>query len=131
MGRLRHAFAVDPPGGREPNDEQRAVVDRICAEIVRRRLATPALIFLEMFRPLNYIGAQAMHFFQPIVTAVARGDDYRHFTEFLEGRGSVDYMCRRIEEIEAGRAAKGRAAENREPSDQRECDESEDERDRS
>ncbi|OGF97608.1 MAG: hypothetical protein A2Z06_01630 [Candidatus Glassbacteria bacterium RBG_16_58_8] len=100
----KDAFAIDPPGLSEPTDAQREVVDRICREIVGRGLSTPALIFLESFRPLNYIGSQVMHFFQPIVTAVLQGDGYRHFTEFLERRGSVDYFYRRIEELEAGQS---------------------------
>jgi hypothetical protein len=27
-------------------------------------------------------------------------DAYRNFTEFLERRGSVDYLCQRIEQLE-------------------------------
>lgn len=127
----RHAFAVDEPGSAEPSDAQRAVVDRVCTEVVRRHLTTPALVFLEMFRPMNYIGAQAMHFFGPIVTAVLRGDGYRHFTEFLERRGSVDTLCRRLEEIEAARTPKGRGAETWQASGEREREESQHERNRS
>ena len=98
---LRHAFAVEPPGPAIPSDEQRAVVDRVCREVVRRHLATPALMFLEMSRPLNYITAQALHFFAPFVSIVAGGQGHRHFAAFLERRGSIDYMVRRIEELEA------------------------------
>ncbi len=100
MNWLKNAFAVDPPGPAKPTEAQAAVVDRACRDIVKRHLTTPALVFLETLRPLNYIGSQAMHFFQPIVSAVLRGEGYRHFTEFLEQRGSVDYICRRIEELE-------------------------------
>lgn len=98
---LRHAFAVEPPGPAEPSDEQRAVVDRVCGEVVRRRLATPALMFLEMSRPLNYLAAQTLHFFAPFVSIVAGGQGHRHFSAFLEKRGSIDFMVQRIEELEA------------------------------
>lgn len=98
---LRHAFAVEPPVPAEPSDEQRAVVDRFCREIVRRQLVTPALMFLEMSRPLNYITAQALHFFAPVVSIVAGGQGHRHFAAFLERRGSIEYLVRRIEELEA------------------------------
>jgi len=97
---IRHAFAVDRPGPAEPTDAQRRLVDKVCVEIVRRRLTTPALIFLETSRPLNYLGAQAMHFLQPIATVVLDRDGYRSFTEFLEQRGSVDYFCNRIQDLE-------------------------------
>ncbi|MEE9167422.1 MAG: hypothetical protein V3U24_08195 [Candidatus Neomarinimicrobiota bacterium] len=97
---FKHAFAVDSPGPAVPTDPERGTVDRVCEEIVRRHLATPSLLFLEMFRPLNYLGSQVLHFFQPFVTTVLDPRGYRNFTEFLEKRGSVDYLCGRIEALE-------------------------------
>ncbi len=99
MNRLRHAFALDEPDFK-PTDAQKEVVDKVCREIVRRGMATPALLFLEMFRPLNYIGSQVMHFFRPIVAIVLDGDGYRHMSEFLEHRQSVDHLRQRIEELD-------------------------------
>ena len=98
---LKHAFAVEKAGTAEPTDEQKAAVERVCLEIVRRRLTTPALFALEMSRPLNYVGAQAMHFFAPFVGIFTDSAAHRHFAQFLENRGSVDYICRRIEALEA------------------------------
>jgi hypothetical protein len=71
--------------------------------VARRHLTTPGLVALELARPLNYLIAQGMHFAEPGVWALApprvrRG--YQHFASFLERRGSLDYMCRRIEELE-------------------------------
>ena len=97
---LKHAFAVEPPGPAEPTEEQRAVVDRVCAEIVRRRLTTASLVFLEMSRPLNFLGSQALHFFAPFVSVLTNAQGHKHFATFLERRGSIDYICRQIEELE-------------------------------
>ena len=54
----KHAFAVEPPGVAEPNDVQRGVVEKLCLEVTRRGMTTPALLMLEMSRPLNYVSAQ-------------------------------------------------------------------------
>lgn len=100
---LKHAFAVDPPGPADPTAEQKPVVEWACREIARRRLSTPGLLFLEMSRPLNYVAAQTMHFFQPAFWAILRKqsvESYRHFSEFLERRGSLEYIIQRIEELE-------------------------------
>ena len=97
---LKHAFAVDQPGPAEPSEDQRALVDDLCREIVRRGMTAPALIFLEMSRPLNYIGAQALHFFAPMISAVTKSDGHRKLAVYLERRGSIDFLCRRIEELE-------------------------------
>ncbi len=98
---LKHAFAVDPPGPSEPTPEQRHAVDAVCRQIVKRHLTTPALVFLEMSRPLNYLGSQALHFFAPVLSVLSKTGGHRHFAAFLEQRGSIEYLCRRIEELEA------------------------------
>ena len=103
MGWLRHAFAIDPPDPGGPTERQQAVVERLCNEVVRRGLATPALMFLEMSRPLNFLGAQALHFLAPIVALLREGDAHVQLASFLERRDSIEYLCRRIEELEAAR----------------------------
>ena len=100
---LKHAFAVEPPGPVEPTEEQRPVVERVCGEVVRRGLTTPAIMALEMSRPLNFVGSQALHFFSPIISALTDAQGHKQFAEFLEHRGSIEYLCRRIEELEAER----------------------------
>ena len=100
MNWLRHAFAIDPPGPAEPDDDQRQIVDRLCAEVVRRHMTVPALAFLEMSRPLNSVAAAAMQFLSPLISAVVTGPEYKRFAEFLDRRGSIEYLCRRIEELE-------------------------------
>jgi len=123
---LKHAFAVDPDGPAEATDAERAVAARLCREIVRRRMATPALMFLEMCRPLNYLGSQAMHFFAPVATTLFNAHGYRTFAGFLERRGSIDYLCREIEAMEAGadRAGDSVPSDSQSNSDDRTADRS-------
>ncbi len=113
---LKRAFAVDPPGPAQPTPEESAVIDKICAEIVRRRMVTPMLLGLEMSRPLNYVGAQTMHFFQPFVAALLPTGGYQRFAGFLERRGSIEYICRRIEALEAEGRDSTRGSPESEPS---------------
>ena len=98
---LKKAFAVEAPEGSEPTAAQKIIVDKVCLEVVKRHMTTPALLFLESFRPLNYIGSQVMHFFQPFVSIILTTQTYQHFAQFLENRNSVDYLCQRIEYFEA------------------------------
>jgi hypothetical protein len=101
MNWFRQAFALDPPGPLAPTDEEREVVERLCRILVRRRMQVPALAFLEMSRPLNRVAAQALYFFQPVASLALTGDDYNRFARFLEKCGSIDYLCRRIEDLAA------------------------------
>ena len=103
---LKHAFAVDPPGPAEPTEDQRRAVDRIVEEVIRRGLATPTLMALEMSRPMNFIGSQTLHFFTPFVSVFVNSESYRHFAEFLELRGSIPHICDAIEKrVEADKSA--------------------------
>ena len=114
MSWLKHAFAIDPPGAAEPTEDQKPVVEKVCQEVIRRRMATPALIMLETFRPLNFVGSQVLHFFHPIVSAILTTEAYKHFTEFLERRGSVDYLCQRIEQLDDEMMEKNKKSKNEE-----------------
>jgi hypothetical protein len=100
---LKHAFAIEGEGPIEPTDEQRPVIEALCRQVVARALTTPALVFLESVRPLNYVSSQALVFFSPIISAIADPAACRHLAEFLERRGSIDYLCRRIETLAAER----------------------------
>jgi hypothetical protein len=104
MNWFRHAFALDPPGPIEPTEEERAIVERLCRIVVKRRMNVPALGFLEMSRPFNRVAAQVLYFFQPVASLALTGDEYNRFARFLEKSGSIEYLCRRIEDLAAGPA---------------------------
>jgi len=94
---LKRAFEVEKPGPAAPTDRQLELVDIVCRAVARRGMVTPALMTLEMCRPLNFVAAQAMHFFRPIVSVILDGPSIAEFASFLEQRGSVEYLCRRLE----------------------------------
>jgi hypothetical protein len=113
---IRHAFAVDRPGPAEPTPPQREPVDWLCKLAARKSLTGPALVALELCRPLNWVFAQGMHFFRPGVWAVTPDRffaRYRSFAEFLEHRGSIEYMVRRVEQFEQELAAREREERTR------------------
>ncbi len=101
---LKHAFAVEPPGPAQPSEAQRALLDRLCREVVQRRLTGPALIVLESSRPLTFAGGQLMHFFAPFLSVFAEQSAIDELARFLERRGAVDYLCQRLEELNAAQA---------------------------
>ena len=93
---FKHAFSVDD-GPLEPTPEQAELIDRLAREVVRRGMTAPALAFLEMSQPLNYVASQAMQFFSPMVTAIFDAREYQALAKFLEHRKSVNYICEAIE----------------------------------
>jgi hypothetical protein len=94
---LKHAFAIEREFS--PTAEELALAERLCREIVRRELALPALAFLEMSRPLNSLGAQALHYFTPVLSAIFDPTQCTRMAEFLDRRGSIEWLCGRLEEL--------------------------------
>ena len=97
--KLRHAFAVPKSGDLVVSDEIRILIDNVSRELISRQLADPAIVLLEMSRPMNYVGAQALHALTPLLGVVARPQTVSRLAEFLEQRGSVEYVCDRIEAL--------------------------------
>ena len=99
--RLKHAFAVEKEEDFQPDEKDQELINVVCREVVKRGMATPALIFLESTRPLNYIGSQTMVFFEPVMRTVLRNPEaWSRFSEILEHRGAIEYLCRRIQALE-------------------------------
>ena len=74
--RLKHAFAIEDAAAFQPTEREHETAEKLCREVVRRRMTVPALMLLEMSRPLNYLGAQALHFFHAL----------RHRSWWMAGR---------------------------------------------
>lgn len=108
---LKHAFAIEAAESFQPTEPQRALVDRLCREIISRGLTTPALLFLESARPLNYLTAQGMTFFSPLVSLLGSEAACKEVATFLEHRGSVEYFARTLEAMAATPPASGAAAQ--------------------
>lgn len=97
---LANAFAIERPEDFAPTAEQQEIADQICREIVRRDMVTLAILSLETCRPLNYVGAQAIHFFSPFLSFLVDPRSQKLFAQFLEKRGSIEWMCRRLETLD-------------------------------
>jgi hypothetical protein len=80
--------------------EDAALLDRVAAWLVRRRLAVPAVLFLESMKPLSFVGSQALVFLEPVVRA-ATGAGTARVAALLENRENVEELLRRIESAEA------------------------------
>jgi len=98
LDKLRHAFAVGP----DPAIRQRdlpAVLERLAREVVARRLETPAIIFLEGIRPLNFMASQTLFAAWPLVQLAGGWASYREVAECLEDRETLHRLALRIEEL--------------------------------
>jgi hypothetical protein len=86
----------------------REILSRIATWVVERRMAAPAIIFLESHRPLSVVGSQAMiaaspivSFFEPFLRMIG-GPRFDHatferFACLMEDRDNVELLIIEIE----------------------------------
>ena len=87
--------------------EDRALLQRIADAVVQRRMAVPAVVFLESLGPMSFLGSQALHFFTPIIELAFSAHEVSQVAALLERR---DTTVRLIALIEAASAPQGAGA---------------------
>jgi hypothetical protein len=102
----------DKPGEAE-RAEREALMDRFAAAVVERRMAAPAILFLESVKPVSFLGNQALVFFQPIVQSLFEVRSYDKIVAILEDRQNLEYILKKIEELEAEQQTKAREERKR------------------
>lgn len=98
---------VPVPSTDEIPPEQKELVDQLSREIVRRHLAIPALVVLELSLPLNGLSTHVVEFLTPILgtlevnsmnpESVAVPSPLQILVRFLERPDSLAYFSDRIE----------------------------------
>ena len=83
-----------------PQDEQREMLEKIARQVVKRRLTAPAILFLEMCKPLNFLGSQVLIALNPFVQAVFNTTEYQKFALIIEKDANVELLIRLIEEFD-------------------------------
>jgi hypothetical protein len=91
-------------------EREAAIMEKIANKVVEWKMTVPAILFLESVKPLNYIGAQAMVFFEPFVQSLFNIAEYDTFREMMERRENVERLLQKIEEKDAEALAREKAA---------------------
>lgn len=85
----------------ELSAEDQALIDGLARRVVGMGMAVPAILFLESSKPLSFLGAQAMVFFEPFVKTFFAADGYTRMGRLMEDRENVERLIRRIEGLDA------------------------------
>lgn len=93
---VQHAFAVS--SGADPlTVEDVALLDRIATVVVDRRMAGPAVLFLESAGPMNFLGSQALHFLMPLLEVACGTGELERAARLLERRDTLPRLIALIE----------------------------------
>lgn len=83
-----------------PLDEQQTLLEKVAKQIVKRRLTVPAILFLEVCKPLNFLGSQALIAFNPFVGSIFNTAEYQKFALVIEKDANVELLIRLIEGLD-------------------------------
>ena len=98
----KHAFALAPEsmpdGGALPD-----ILETFAQTVVRRKMETPAILFLEMVRPLNFLGSQLVFAAVPIAGVFTSAEELQQVANALAHRGAIGRVVSRIEQLSGRR----------------------------
>lgn len=83
-----------------PQSDQRDLLKKVATQIVKRRLTAPAILFLEMCKPLNFLGSQILIALNPFVQTIFKTTEYQKFALIIEKDANVELLIRLIEELD-------------------------------
>ena len=83
-------MALDP-------QRREQLIDALARRAARMHLTAPAILFLEMHRPLAFLGAQMLWAGQPFLSVWLNHADIRDVALLLEDPAGVDELIKRLE----------------------------------
>lgn len=91
--------------------ERDAILERIAQGIVRRGMAAPAVLFLELNKPLSFVASQSLIVLTPFLAPFVGIDNVHRYSRLLEKRENVERLIERIEQLqhEKGQEPSGHA----------------------
>lgn len=74
------------------------LIDRLAEQINRRRLAVPAVLLLDLFKPFSFIASQGLLLCQPLSAWMNIEQQVADYAALLADRSNVDYLVARLEQ---------------------------------
>ena len=82
----------------EEND--RKFLSNIALRVHNSALVTPAVIFLEMTKPISSLGGQLLVFLGPVLNSFIQSENYYRRIEVFENRENIQLLIKMIEDLE-------------------------------
>ena len=82
-------------------DERDRIIDKLAAGVIRRGLAMPAILLLEMHKPLTFLTSQSLIVASPFVAPLVGLGNVQTASRMLGKRENVEMLIRRIEDLDA------------------------------
>jgi hypothetical protein len=84
--------------GKSDRERSEQLIEQMTQQISRWGLALPAILLLEVTRPLSFIGSQGLLLFQPLLDFFYDGPRITDYADLLADRANIDRLVTRLEE---------------------------------
>jgi hypothetical protein len=84
------------------DEEAEKLLDSAAAKIKRRGMDVPAMLFLEMHKPLSYVSSQLAIVFSPFLVPFLGFDSMNNYSRLMSRRDSVDKLLQRLDKDPVG-----------------------------
>lgn len=91
-------------GELSPEDRDK-LIEELARKIVGKGLETPAIMFLEMHKPVAFLAGQSLMVASPFLAPLFGIEGVNRYSRLLSEEGSVELLIRRIEDISAEKRA--------------------------
>ena len=82
-----------------PPEREEEIINKLAKQIMSRGMETPALMFIETFKPLGFIaGSLGQAFFSPFLDIFGVGFLSEYMVIFQK-RGNIEKLLKKIEEL--------------------------------
>jgi hypothetical protein len=95
-------------------EERDLVIDNIAQAVSKRGMETPAILFLEMHKPVSLFASQGLVVSSPLIAPLVGLDNVRIASRLFEKRENVELLIRRIEDFAVEKQERSRK-ERRKP----------------
>ena len=92
----------------EPEERDR-VIENIARAVSKRGMETPAILFLEMHKPISVFASQGLIVTSPLIAPLIGLENIRIASRLFEKRENVELLIRRIEDIAIEKQGRSRA----------------------
>ncbi len=76
------------------------LIDRFARRVVQMGMTAPAILFLETYKPLSFIGAQLLWVAGPFLNLLIDPKDLREFTMLVEEDAGTEALIERLESFQ-------------------------------
>ena len=95
---MRYAPKTDEEGDLS-SEERDQLIENLARKIVDRKLETPAILFLEMHKPVAFLGSQALLAASPILAPLFGLEGPEKYSRLLGSIDNVEMLIQKIEDL--------------------------------